>query len=260
VVVGIDVFRAHFAEDDESFVLIGGVAAEMWLARAELPFRVTKDFDIVLLLDAINDAFLRKVWDFIRAGQYERKERGDGHRTYYRFSNPGIEGYPVMMEIFSRKPEGLAVPDDQTVVPIPAEEDASSLSAILMDDEYHRLVVESREVIDGLPYVSLPSLILLKASVWCDLTDRRAAGESIDKKHIKKHRNDVFRLALLLPTDQRMQIQERIHRDLTRLLVAFPPGDKSWESIEQSLDLGGLWPGSEVVISALREFFISRGR
>jgi hypothetical protein len=41
VVVGIDVFRAYFAEDDESFVLIGGVAAEMWLARAELPFRVT---------------------------------------------------------------------------------------------------------------------------------------------------------------------------------------------------------------------------
>lgn len=30
---------------------------------------------------------------------------------------------------------------------------------------------------------------------WLDLSERKAAGEDIDSKNIKKHKNDVFRLA-----------------------------------------------------------------
>ena len=36
-------------------------------------------------------------------------------------------------------------------------------------------------------------LIPFKAKAWMDLTDRRAAGEHVDSKNIKKHKNDVFR-------------------------------------------------------------------
>ncbi|UVC15323.1 hypothetical protein [Mesorhizobium onobrychidis] len=44
-------------------------------------------------------------------------------------------------------------------------------------------------------------LIPFKARAFLDLTARAESGEKIDGKNIKKHRNDVFRLAQLLPKD-----------------------------------------------------------
>ena len=41
-------------------------------------------------------------------------------------------------------------------------------------------------------------LIPFKAKAWMDLTDRKAAGEHVDSKNIKKHKNDVFRLTELI--------------------------------------------------------------
>jgi hypothetical protein len=51
---------------------------------------------------------------------------------------------------------------------------------------------------------SLPiRLVPLKARAWLDLTDRRDAGEKIDSRTIKKHKNDVFRVARILVPSQR---------------------------------------------------------
>lgn len=43
-------------------------------------------------------------------------------------------------------------------------------------------------------------LIPFKAKAWMDLTDRKFAGEHVDSKNIKKHKNDVFRLTELIDT------------------------------------------------------------
>lgn len=252
---GLDRFREHFRGHDTQFALIGGVAADMWLTRAGLPFRVTKDFDVVLLVEALDDEFLRRVWDFIRGGGYERKERADGKRVYFRFSKPSDTSFPAMLELFSRVPEGLTVPSDQTIVPIPADEDASSLSAILMDEDYYGVVVANREVIDDLPFVTPACLVLLKARAWGDFTDRRARGERIDEKDILKHRNDVFRLAVLLAPDGRVRVSARVRTDLDRILAAFPEGAPEWTAIEQATRLGAAWPGQAAVLDVLRRHF-----
>ena len=41
-------------------------------------------------------------------------------------------------------------------------------------------------------------LIPFKAKVWLDLKERKLNGDQVDSKNIKKHKNDVFRLALLI--------------------------------------------------------------
>lgn len=258
MVKGVDRFREQFRGHGAQFVLIGGVAADAWFTRAGLAFRATKDIDIVLLVEAIDDAFLARMWDFVRAGRYARKERSDSGRTYFRFTKPEDPAFPEMLELFSRAPEGIVVPADQAIVPVPAEEDASSLSAILMDDDYYGLVVANRETIDDLPYVTPACLILLKAYAWGDLTDRRARGEKVDEKHILKHRNDVFRLAVLLVPEERLAVPARVHAHLQRLLDAFPVGAIEWAAIEQSLraQLGGAWPGPAPVIDVLRAYFV----
>ena len=45
-------------------------------------------------------------------------------------------------------------------------------------------------------------MIPFKAKAWIDLSDRKAAGESVDSKNIRKHKNDVFRLTELLDQSQ----------------------------------------------------------
>lgn len=47
-----------------------------------------------------------------------------------------------------------------------------------------------------------PYLIPFKAKAWIDLSDRKAAGEHVDGRNIRKHKNDVFRLTELLNQNQ----------------------------------------------------------
>lgn len=41
-------------------------------------------------------------------------------------------------------------------------------------------------------------LIPFKAKAWLDLKERKLNGEQVDSKNIKKHKNDVCRLAQLI--------------------------------------------------------------
>jgi len=60
-------FREHFAEYRKAFVLIGGVACREWLATQGLAFRGTKDVKMVLIVEVLDDAFVKRFWEFIDA-------------------------------------------------------------------------------------------------------------------------------------------------------------------------------------------------
>ena len=53
-----------------------------------------------------------------------------------------------------------------------------------------------------------------QARAVLDLTARSEEGANIDRKDIKKHRNDVFRLVQLVPQDARVALPEPVRRDL----------------------------------------------
>ncbi len=110
----------------------------------------------------------------------------------------------------------------------------ASLSAILMDEGYYGLVLQTRYVDDGIPMVAVEGLIPLKAKAWLDLQARRGAGQHVDEDDIKKHRNDVFRLALTL-TGEPVEIAQAIRTDLAAFLAAFPDGTADWPSIASAL-------------------------
>ncbi len=130
MIKGLDKFRAHFKQSRDAFVLIGGVACHEWLVSQGLPFRATKDIDLVLIIEAVDQSFTNRLWAFIEAGGYEIREK-TGNRELYRFSKPKDDGYPAMIEIFSRKPAMIEVADGQRVVPVTLDEGTASLSAIL---------------------------------------------------------------------------------------------------------------------------------
>ena len=125
-----------------------------------------------------------------------------------------------MIELFSRRSEAIILPEDAVLTPLPMEDDVSSLSAILLDDDYYELVRSGSVVVDGVNVLDAAYLIPFKAKAWLDLTQKKAAGQSVDSKNIRKHKNDVFRLSALLTQQSNVVVTESVLADLRAFLVA----------------------------------------
>lgn len=230
MVVGLNRWRTHFADYADRYVLVGGVACEQLMEEAGLGFRLTKDFDVVLLVELLDAGFAETFWAFIEAGGYERREKAAGGKLY-RFQRPTASDYPQMIELFSRAPEGIDLAPGSQLTPLPIDEAAASLSAILLDSGYYDFLRESARIIDGLPVLGEAAVIPFKARAYLDLTVRKANGEAIDSKDIKKHRNDVFRILQLLPEGGVQPLPDAIRADMSAFLevvahdTGFRPSD-----------------------------------
>lgn len=218
MVKGLEVFREHFRNFADHYVLIGGAACDVAMTGAVLAFRATKDLDIVLYVEALNAEFIHAFWGFVRAGGYKVQEKSSGEKLFYRFQKPANAEYPFMLELFSRQPDVLQVAEGSHLTPLPVEEEASSLSAILLDNDYYGFIRAGKQEVDGLPVVGAVQLIALKARAWLDLTEREKRGEEIDSKAIRKHKNDVFRLYQILDPATDPGAPEAVKKDLREFI------------------------------------------
>lgn len=231
MVKGLEIFREHFRNFAAHYVLIGGAACDIAMTGAGLAFRATKDLDIVLYVEALDAAFMRTFWDFVRAGGYEVQEESTGEKQFYRFQKPTNADYPFMLELFSRQPDVLQVAEGSHLTPLPIEEDVSSLSAILLDNDYYDFIRTGRREIDGLSMVGAAQLIALKARAWLDLTEREKRGEKIDSKTIKKHKNDVFRLYQILDPASDPAAPEAVKKDIREFISRMRGEDVDLKSL-----------------------------
>ena len=218
MVRGIAKFREHFTGFDQHYTLIGGVASTLLMQAAGLDFRTTKDFDMVLCVEALDLAFGKAFWAFVKQGGYRNLQRSSGERIFYRFDKPADDSFPFMLELFSRNPDYIHPGDDSHLTPLPIDDSVSSLSAILLDDDYYTFLHQHKTSIDGVSLVSEYCLIPLKASAWLDLSRQVAAGVKVNTSDIKKHRNDVLRLSQLLRPDIRIALPPQVAKDLNSFL------------------------------------------
>jgi len=226
MVRGLDAFRKHFKGYEGNYVLIGGTACDLLFREFELPFRATKDLDIVLIAEAITPAFGKRFWEFVKQGQYEIRQRSDGTPIFYRFQKPSDDAYPAMLELFSRNTDALSNADDRGVcAPIPIGEEISSLSAILLNEAYYGLLKGGTIQIDGVSLLAAEQFLLFKAKAWLDLSTRKASGEPVDRRDIKKHRDDVVRLTTILSPDKQIDIDDSIRDDIHEFVQALEQDD-----------------------------------
>lgn len=108
--------------------------------------------------------------------------------------------------------------DLDMLTPLHIDDELSSLSAILLNDEYYELLKSGQIFIDGIPVLKESCLIPLKAKAWLDLNERKLRGEHIDSKNIRKHKNDVFRLAQLISPTSKQELVETIENDMKKFL------------------------------------------
>jgi hypothetical protein len=218
VVKGLDLFRAHFDAFTDRYVLIGGTACDLAMNQAGLPFRATKDLDIVLCAESLDEIFGRAFWAFVQRGGYQLAETAEGRPRFYRFHKPSDTAYPAILELFSRVPDALPAVEGSRLTRVAIGDEVASLSAILLDADYYGWIQAGRRVVEGLPIVGPAHLVPLKARAWLDLRARKAAGEEIDSGAIKKHRNDVFRLFQVVDPEEDVKPPLRIVQDM-RLFV-----------------------------------------
>lgn len=214
MVRGLAKFREHFAAYTEQYILIGGAACSLAMEDAGLEFRATRDLDIVLVLEALDTEFAKVFWGFIEEGGYDHRQKSTGKDVFYRFHSPSDAEYPVMLELFSRKPDAFNLAPESHLTPIPIDEEIASLSAILLDEAYYLFIREGKREIGDLALIGAEHLIPMKARAWLDLHARRASSGGVDSRVIVKHKNDVFRLYQLLSAETRVALPDSVRADM----------------------------------------------
>lgn len=63
-------------------------------------------------------------------------------------------------------------------------------------------------------------LIAFKAKAWLDLTARKAKGEHVNERDLKKHKNDVFRLFAIVDPERRITVSLTVSADLASFIAA----------------------------------------
>ena len=122
-----------------------------------------------------------------------------------------------MLEIFTRVADVLQL-NDGDIVRIPAEEEAVSLSAILMNDDYFTALKSHVQVVQDVSVLDAVTLVPFKARAHLDLDERRDSGEKIDSRAVNKHRADVFRLIQLFITGESCRLPEPLQNDMQRFI------------------------------------------
>ena len=212
MVRGIESFRTKFMDYADCYTVIGGAACDILMSEEDLSFRATKDIDMILLLEDRYQEFAKVFWEYIKEGGYRCGWRNSKDVHFYRFTDPK-SGYPVQIELFSRLPDyHLSV--ESGIIPIHIDDDVSSLSAILLNDDFYDFMMKGRRTVDGISVLDASYLIPFKMYAWIDLSDRKARGEHVNEKDLKKHKYDVFRLLEIIMADESIEVSGMVKESI----------------------------------------------
>lgn len=236
-VKGIELFKKQFEGLEREYALIGGSACDLLFSEQGLAFRVTKDLDIVMLAEGRTAEFATALWSFVKKGGYKAWTRRDGEAHYYRFENPRA-GYPAMIELFARHPQLLLRNENSVIAPLPFDADISSLSAIILDDDYYAFLTEGLIEVEGVSVVDAAHLIPLKAKAHLDLQERAERGEHVNKEDRKKHWKDVMRLAGIIPIGSSIQLPAAIAKEMKLFLEDMKRRNPRVDQLDIGLSLG----------------------
>ena len=205
MVEGIDSFKEKFKGFEDCYTVIGGAACDILMTEADINFRLTKDIDMILILEDKTTEFAKVFWEYIKEGKYKCGWKNSDKMHFYRFTEP-VEGYPIMIELFSRKP-GYKLEIEEGIIPIHIDDTTSSLSAILLNEDFYNFMLRGRRTVDGVSVLGAEYLIPFKMYAWVDLKRKKENGEHVNERDYKKYKNDVFRLIQIIDPDEKIEVE-----------------------------------------------------
>ena len=219
---GLEKFREAFEAYSENYVIIGGTACDIAMTGTAVRPRATHDIDMIVIVEKMTADFAEHFWQFVREGGYrpEKRKQSEGEAPkyeLYRFVN-GKPGYPEMIELLSRHPE-------------PVDEETSSLSAIIMDDDFYHFTIDHSKLTNGLRHADSAALIALKSRAYLNLLQDKANGKHVNSKDIKKHRSDVLKNVVIME-DSQITAPEPIVACIKEFVVSIR---NDWDALSEPL-------------------------
>jgi hypothetical protein len=187
--------------------------------------------------------FGKRFWEFIVSGDYKNRQRYRGDKKpraeLFRFIRPK-EGFPIQIELLSKYPDILGEPTGFHLTPIPIGDEISSLSAILLDEEYYNQSIEGSIIEEGVRIANPLSLICLKVKAFLNLTEEKKINPTVRNSDIKKHRDDVFKLLAMridpfTPVELSANMKKSIN-DFIGLMQQSLPNQSLQDSLQRTDD------------------------
>lgn len=225
MISGIESFRDKFKDYTDYYTIIGGAACDILLTEADQTFRATKDIDMILIMEDDFPEFASVFWEYIKEGGYRCGWKNSDNMHFWRFTE-GKSGYPAMIELFSRKP-GYHLAVEEGIIPIHIDDDTSSLSAILLNDDFYEFMKSGRKVVDGLGVLGEEYLIPFKMYAWVNLLDKKRRGDFVKEKDLKKHKYDVFRLLQIVTDGTKVETTGLVTESISRYIEEISALDES---------------------------------
>lgn len=123
-----------------------------------------------------------------------------------------------MIELFSKAPGYWIHKSDIVITPLHISDELSSLSAIMLNDDYYEFMMNGRKIVDDVGVLGAEYLIPFKMRAWLDLCRRKGEGEHVNTGDIKKHKNDVFRLMNIINPDEVISVPETVKEDVRQFI------------------------------------------
>ena len=234
---------------EDCYTIIGGAACEILLSSTSIDFRATKDIDIIIMFEDRFEEFASKFWEYIKLGGYKCGWKNSDKPHFYRFTEPK-DGFPSQIELFSRKTD-YHLESGSEIIPIHIDDDISSLSAIMLNDDFYDFMREGKVTINGLGVLKASYIIPFKMYAWLNLKDEKASGEHVNSKDLKKHKNDVFQLFQIVPDDEVVEVSGIVADTIDRFIK---------EIVDETIVFKDLGIDSDMntEINALRDVYIKK--
>ena len=142
-----------------------------------------------------------------------------------------------MIELFSKDPGYQLHESDMVITPLHISDEVSSLSAIMLNDDYYGFMMSGRKVVDGVGVLRAEHLIPFKMRAWLDLCRRKGEGEHVNSDDIKKHKNDVFRLMNIINPDAVIDTPETVKEDIRQFVIRMPEERINMKNIGLEMEL-----------------------
>lgn len=218
---GLEKFKEYMKDFSSDYVIIGGTATVMALEENDLPARATKDIDMIVIFQPDTKHFMKRFWEFVKAGGYKlyRAKGETQHPRFFRFVQPEDIEFPAQIEIFSTVPDNMDVPHDIHIVHVPMDGYTSSFSAIILDKAYYDFAVEHSHVVNDIRILNPEAIIVLKALAFMGNLKLKREGLQIDQKNIDKHKRDIYRLAYTFDGSERFDVDDQVKELLRNFIL-----------------------------------------
>ena len=151
--------------------------------------------------------------------------------------------------MLSRKADCLKPLDNGRYTPINIQDETTTLSALILDEEYYEFIKSNRVLLSELPFIDMDCIIVLKAKAWMNNTVRKAKGEPVQSIDISKHKNDIVRLSQLLTPNRSLSLPPSIRDDMKTFIEKYEESGIDPKSLKIDLT-------PDEVFKRIREYYL----